>query len=262
MNAAALVDRIPGLGALKYRVAVWRLQRRRRRRWEGARACVVSFPKSGRTWLNVMLARALGGPGLEVPGVLFTHDDADKPDRPWAPDPARYAGRKIVFLVRDPRDVLVSYHAHRTRRDRTWQGSLSAFARHPGYGIDRVLAFMNGWWAVRAVVPEFLLVRYEDLHADPRKTLARVLGFLGAPVDARALERAVEEGRFARMQARERAGDFDDRRLAPGDAADPQSFKVREGKVGGWREAFGPEDRAYLAERVRSGLDPALGYAP
>lgn len=241
-----------------------RVRHRRQRQWGGAHTCVVSFPKSGRTWLHVMLARLAHGAHapfvLDVPGVLFTHDDADKPSLPLRTDFGRYADRKVVLLVRDPRDVLVSYFAHRTRRDRTYDGTLSAFVREPGYGAERIATFLAAWWRHRTVPRGFLLVRYEDLHADPRKELERLARFAGLPHGDTELEEAAAFGQFDRMAAMERAGALGDKRLRPGDASDPESYKVRRGEVGGWAAALAPVDAAWVSGVMARTLPAELGY--
>jgi len=40
---------------------------------------------------------------------------------------------------------------------------------------------------------------------------------------------------------------------------DPESFKVRRGKVGGYREYLSPEDLDYAADALRE-LDARFGY--
>jgi hypothetical protein len=263
-RARALLRRLPGAVSLHARWTASRVRRRRRLQWERAQTCVVSFPKSGRTWLHVMLARLAHGAQapfvLDVPGVLFTHDDADKPAQPLRTDFERYAERKVVLLVRDPRDVLVSYFAHRTRRDRTYVGPLSAFVREPGYGAARIADFLAAWWAHRAVPRGFLLVRYEDLHADPRKELERLARFVGLPHGDAELEEAATFAAFDRMVEMERAGVFADRRLRAADARDRESYKVRRGEVGGWVTALTPEDAAWVSAVMARTLPAELGY--
>jgi hypothetical protein len=263
-GARALLAGLPGAAALHARWTAARIRRRRQRQWDGAHACVVSFPKSGRTWLHVMLARLARGAHapfvLDVPGVLFTHDDADKPAQPLRADFERYAARKVVLLVRDPRDVLVSYFAHRTRRDLTYAGTLSAFVREPGYGAERIVAFLAGWWAHRTVPAGFVVVRYEDLHADPRKELERLARFLGLPHGDAELEDAVAFAAFDRMAAMERTGVLADQRLRAADAADRESYKVRRGEVGGWVAALAPGDAAWVSAVMARGLPAELGY--
>ena len=66
---------------------------------------VVSFPKSGRTWLRVMLDDI----ALKA---RFSHDGSDHVFRrsfsELDADKSRYAQDSVLLLVRDPRDTVVS----------------------------------------------------------------------------------------------------------------------------------------------------------
>jgi len=62
------------------------------------------------------------------------------------------------------------------------------------------------------------------------------------------------------MQKLEAAGAFDSKILHPGDVRDPESFKVRRGKVGGYREYLSVEDQQYAANALAE-LDPRFGYS-
>ena len=57
----------------------------------------------------------------------------------------------------------------------------------------------------------------------------------------------------------EAAGAFDSKILRPGDVRDPESFKVRRGKVGGYREYLSVEDQEYALAALTK-LDPRFGY--
>jgi hypothetical protein len=70
------------------------------------------------------------------------------------------------------------------------------------------------------------------------------------------LDGAVEFARFDNMRALERKNAFKSARLRPADGADPESFKTRKGKVGGYREYFTDEDLAYLEARIADRLSP------
>jgi hypothetical protein len=61
------------------------------------------------------------------------------------------------------------------------------------------------------------------------------------------------------MQKLEAAGEFGSKILQPRDREDPESFKVRQGKVGGFREYLSAESQSYAAQ-VCAGLDPRFGY--
>jgi hypothetical protein len=72
---------------------------------------------------------------------------------------------------------------------------------------------------------------------------------------------ALDFSRFENMQKLEAAGAFDSKILRPGDVRDPESFKVRRGKVGGYREYLSAEDQAYAADALTK-LDSRFGYDP
>src|SRR5438046_10268684 len=72
---------------------------------------------------------------------------------------------------------------------------------------------------------------------------------------------ALDFSRFDNMQKLEAAGAFDSKILRPGDVRDPESFKVRRGKVGGYREYLSAEDQEYAAGALTN-LESGFGYSP
>jgi hypothetical protein len=61
------------------------------------------------------------------------------------------------------------------------------------------------------------------------------------------------------MQRMEATGTFATRILAPGDAQDAESFKVRRGIVQGYHDYFTADDIRYLNSAMRH-LDKRYGY--
>src|SRR5690348_13421756 len=134
--AAQLLHLVPGSRALG-------LRRDLRDRADLAEADValVSFPKSGRTFVRAMLARlyqlqfgiderellefsTLRRAPRAVPRLLFTHDgDAMRRVDEIKLDKRVYADRKVALLVRHPGDVVVSryYHLGHRSEDRARQ---------------------------------------------------------------------------------------------------------------------------------------------
>ena len=217
--------------------------------WLSPRVAVVSYPKSGRTWLRMML-RELG-----VDGVRFTHAGSSETSfltaRAFAWGIARWKGRRILLMIRDPRDTAVSLYFQATRRSRIYRGELPAFLRDPRFGLERVILFNLRWLRARCDFSAFCLLSYEELHAEPNAALGKAAAFLtGADPGAAELDRAVEASRFERMHALESSGAGAKQwgvRLAPGDVADRDSFKTRRGVAGGWRDYFSPADEAFAA---------------
>lgn len=244
-------------------------------------AFLISFPKCGRTWLRVMLGHAMAdaagvkvgnpmrftkaeavAPGL--PRILATHDDSPQSKRADAVLRSKraYSGAKVVFLVRDPRDVIVSLYFHVTRRrGRHYEGTLSDFVRDRNGSLASLLAFYDAWVAQDDI--PVLLVRYEAMQEDPGRELQLVLDFVGVRGLAEgAVARAVEQASFERLQRAEREGTANTKALRTSKADDPESFKVRRGKVGGYVDYLTPEDIRFVDAAIAASPGARhLGYA-
>jgi hypothetical protein len=252
-------------------------------RFDEADAIVLSLGKSGRTWLRVMLHHALalqygvrfdpirlepgesGAPLVEYSHELATHlRDATLANQLLGKAilPRSLTDRKrMIVLARDPRDVVISSYFHKTERSRKTDCSLEEFVRHPRWGIAGLVLVLNRWRERFAGAPHCHWLSYEGLHRDPQGELLRLLASLGAEPPVAVVAQAVEAARFDRMKAAEAAGESGDKRLRPGDPARPDSFKVRRGRVGGYRDDLSPESIAYVDAAVAR-LDPFFGYGP
>ncbi|MDF1585263.1 sulfotransferase domain-containing protein [Marinimicrococcus flavescens] len=250
----------------------------------------ISHGKSGRTWVRVMLSHIYhlryGVPADQlvegdnfhrhdgrIPICFFTHDQNE--DAPVRMELVRdrLAAKKVVFLVRDPRDVLVSRYHHRAFRHSTEKRERAGlprdmaempvidFARHPRLGLPAVIDIMNKWHAETAGLPQALRLRYEDLLADTEGQLGRLTAFLGERCSSEEIAAATSFASFQSMQSKEREGFFQTDVLRPADPGNPESFKVRRGVAGGYRDYFTAGEQEELERIVRSRLDPAFGYA-
>lgn len=254
---------------------------------------LISYPKCGRTWLRLMIGRAVSTHfGLaeseevlflrsnrrfhpQVPRITVVHEDRPmlKAPEELATDKSRFGNKKVIFLARDPRDVIVSSYFEMTRRGKlfgenpyeerqaVFEGSLQEFIDARIGGYDTLLAYYNIWAANRNVPAGFLLVRYEDLKADPQGQLSRVLKFidLGDVTDAEIAE-AVGYASFENMRKMEARGHFQSGMLKPGDAANPESFKTRKGKVKGYVDYLSPEQIRALNDKTTTVLSEYFGY--
>lgn len=230
----------------------------------------VSYPKAGRTWLRAMVGRALAlhagvadrateedivlvSPLVKysrsIPRVAFTHDGSPQGATPAeieADDKRRYRRLRVVLLVRDPRDVVVSLYFQKSRRrmgEVAFPKTIEEFVHGSRGGIDSVIAYHRNWARRSGVPKDLLVVRYEDLHEAPERELRRVLDFMGmVDVSGEVVAAAVDSARFERMRALEQSGTFTAEELQPGDRADPESYKTRRGRIGTYPEYLGPED--------------------
>lgn len=171
--------------------------------------------------------------------------------------------KKIILLCRDPRDTVVSLYFQKSKRSRNRVVcDISTFIRHRRFGIRSIVNVMNKWYERLKEHPDCLVLSYEELRADTLGTLIKVLRFVGVTdVNIPFAKEAVEFARFENMKAMEARGDFNKRHLQPGDPTDPDSFKVREGKVGGYKRYFSKEDLEYINDAMTY-LDVSYGYKP
>jgi alcohol sulfotransferase len=275
------------------RLDLWYRARRRQRkimwRLRHADAVVVTHTKSGRTWLLVMISYLFhlkyGTPASEIikfdnlhrrdariPKLYFTRwANLLAPDDARGPPPVDPATR-FVFLFRDPRDVAVSYYFHLQNRstpvERAHKAIADAVLTKPMFdfvvddavGLPQIVRLMNRWVERMTGLERAILVRYEDLHATPAAELGRVMAFIGAPCSPEELEEAVEFATFENLKDKETARFFGSERLRPTDSADPDAFKVRRGKVGGYRDYFDDAQLSVIDTIVETQLSPRLGY--
>ncbi len=185
---------------------------------------IVSYPRSGNTWTRFLVAN------LIHPGQAITFANIE----PLIPDceaqSSRYMKRvprpriiksheyfdpryrKVIYIVRDPRDVALSYYDFARKYRHIEDG-------HPltSYVSDFVAGRLSSadwgtwgenvasWVYTRNGRPGFLLLRYEDMLSDTERELTKVANFLGIePTDER-LATAVERSSAERMRNLEAA---------------------------------------------------------
>ena len=149
---------------------------------------------------------------------------------------------RVVYIVRDPRDVAVSWYFYNLKVrvipdgysmdqfvDRFVASSVVDYADLVGSWEDHVLS----WVRLRAGKPGFRLVRYEDLLADPAKELTDLAPFLGIDPTPEQVERAVRLSSGSHMQSLERK---QSKQWVETKRSRQDIPFVREAKSGGWRD--------------------------
>jgi sulfotransferase family protein len=260
----------------------------RARELSGGDAIIISIPKSGRTWVRAFLCayycKRAGKPFTleanksaipDAPRIVYSHDlfehrtKADLWDKvrgKYLVPASELRHTRIILLARDPRDAFVSHYVQLVRRsadtpNELKQKSPSELLRDEAFGIQAIVETMNRWLKEFGRRKNFLLVNYEMLRAEPEKMFRELLAALGEVVpDANAVAHALAFSEFENMKKLEAAGAFDSKILRPGDVTDPESFKVRRGKIGGYREYLSEDDQHYAAA-VLEQLHPDFAYS-
>jgi hypothetical protein len=234
---------------------------------------IVSYPKSGNTWTRFLVAN-LAYPHEQVnfasinrlipdPEALSKREMIRLPRPRYIKSHQYFDPRyqKIIYVVRDPRDVALSqYHFHRKRRlvedgtpieqfiTRFVAGSTSPYA---SWGEN-----VTGWLATRHGTPGFLLLRYEDLMAQPIEELTKLALFLGIEADVPRLEKVVACCSADQMRKLE----VEQGHLWSSTKNTRQDVPfVREAKSGGWKSNL-PESSAAEIEGAWGNLMRFLRY--
>ena len=222
---------------------------------------LASYPRSGNTWLRFMVASLLA-PHEEI---SFRNVDRFIPDPVRSPfDIEEMASPRIikthwpyfdlfprcVYVVRDPRDVLISYY-HYCCNNGWFAGDLESFsssvrddfggwAEHVRRGLDHA-----------AEHPDcVLLLKYEEILSRPPAELRRLDLFLGLNSSDKEIEAAVKKTSFASLKAKKQTH-------GPERAGAAGFF--REGTSGQWRGRFRAEQLRRMTLEYRPVLE-RLGY--
>lgn len=121
--------------------------------------------------------------------------------------------RSAFYIMRNPLDMVLSYARHygMTPDEAVEVVSHPDNANPPD--DQTVTQFMGSWsehvrsWTAKAPYP-ILVLRYEDMLADPRASFARLLTHLGMPIDPERLDRAIRFSSFDELSEQEKAEGF------------------------------------------------------
>ncbi|MGB8061948.1 MAG: sulfotransferase domain-containing protein [Candidatus Sulfotelmatobacter sp.] len=241
---------------------------------------LVSYPRSGNTWTRFLVGNLL----WQKDPVTFANIESRIPEIYFNPDRFMRALQRprllkshecfqphyprVIYIVRDPRDVAISFYHHNVKaRNIPEDYPMASFVpRFIAGEFDRLFGSWRdnvfSWTALRQGTPGFLMLRYEDMKRDPATVLAGVAAFLERcsfyKIDAspEALQRTIALSSPERMRALEKqeAGQWV---LTKGTRSD-KPF-VRSAISGGWKSQLALESVAAI-ESAWGDVMQRLGY--
>ena len=242
---------------------------------------LVSYPRSGNTWTRFLMANLLdpehpatfGNIESRVAEIYFNYDHVMrrlprprllKSHEAFIP---RYP--RVIYIVRDPRDVAVSFYHHNVK----WRNIPEDYPIEdfiPGFIAAQYDPWSGSWgdnvksWvSMRQGSSSFLLLRYEDLKQNTPRELLRVADFLrnaGFPrvsASPEKLAQAIERSSPERMRVLEKEQTRQHVQLKR--TRQDKPF-IRTATSGGWRSALS-ETSVALIESAWGDLMESMGYS-
>lgn len=235
---------------------------------------VASYPKSGNTWTRFLIANLIQSHDpvtfLNIEKIIPDPDLQSRQFLERCPRPRvmkshhpfdpRY--KRVVCIVRDPRDVALSQYHFQIKRgvsgtDTPVEEFVTRFLAGETCPYGSWAQNVGSWMVARSRTPGFLLLRYEDLLRRAETELARIAGLLGIPPDPERLARAVAQSSSDRMRKLEMAQA--DQWTSTKETRKDLLF-VRTATSGEWKSKLSPE----AVERMEEAWGPLmrlLGYS-
>jgi len=234
---------------------------------------IVSYPRSGNTWTRFLIANLI----YPEEAITFANIERKIPDvykntrrqllqtpRPRVLKSHEYFDpryKKVIYIVRDPRDVAVSYYHFDLKRKKFDEGySLERYiARFVAGDVDDYGSWKENvasWLSTRRGSESFLLLRYEDMLEETGRELVKVKSFLSIDRSREQVARAVELSSADHMRHLEKreGGAW----IATKKTRQDIPF-VRSANSGGWRSLL-PESLVAGVESEWGPLMESLGY--
>lgn len=226
---------------------------------------LVSYPKSGNTWVRFLLANYLHSGSVDFDNIQeiipeYNVNPITQNSTHFFKSHESYNSsyQNVIYVVRDPRDMIVSFYYYRLNAniinsDTSIQEYIYSFLSNPGK-FGQWNEHVRSWYEMKDHI-NILFVKYEDLVNDVTNEFLRILEFVNLPKEKYKLIKAI------------RSSDFQNLRLAERKSSHPvikkiksnNSYFTRKGRVGDYARYFDKKNLS-LVEKIYKDEMKLFGY--
>lgn len=224
---------------------------------------IVSYPKSGSTWLRFICAHLIKNKfqsnDIEIdfqslnriiPAISYDAINKANVDFDSLPSPrilrshSLFTNRfpKVVYLLRDGRDVMVSYYYH-FKKLHDYKGTLCEFIKEDKIRQVEWSEHVNAW-LYNNKVTNMYIIKYEDMIDNTFREIKKLTEFIKINVTTNQIQKAIENSDFKKMRKIE-----NQKGLGYIKNINPNIHLVRKGGYGNWKGEFGDKEKFYFRKK-------------
>lgn len=237
---------------------------------------IVSYPKSGNTWIRLILSNILS---VERNKKIFLNeikdfvpdahsytqlDAAGKPESLFSnlkfqfvkshePYSKFFEGKNVIYIVRDGRDIINSYYHYMNARSEKQVKIQDLITKSDELEFGSWSMHINSWY--KGKHGKYLLLRYEDLLQDTENEIKRLLNFINFEVSEQHIKSAINNSRFENLTSLEKTKGV----VYKNKLKDKSSKFFRKGISGDWENTFTKEDLKHF-KSINSQAMKLCGY--
>lgn len=234
---------------------------------------LVSFPKSGNTWMRFLLGNYVTKGLIEFQNVnSYIPEVHLHPERinDVLTEPRIIKSHfefvknypNAIYIARDVRDIAISQYHHLQMVDVIPQ--TTTLHNYLQSSFHRANQYHSTWhthvfsWLRDNFPQRLLLLKYEDILAAPQLEMEKALTFMGMPLNETLLNLSIERSSFKSMREKEEESPINTQELVA-KAPLPNKYFVREGKAGSWRTEMNTSEKEFFWNLYGEALQ-FLGY--